>query len=63
MQHQTPSFLHTLKKDFSYTYQPQSCCQVFDFLVDETAELELAFLALDWLLILSLCAFHAEQES
>lgn len=45
----------------SDTYQPQSCCKVFDFLVDEAAELELAFLAFDWLLFLRLCAFHAEQ--
>lgn len=56
----TAPFQHISESD---TYQPQSGCKVFDFLVDEAAELELAFLALDWLLILRLCAFHTEQES
>lgn len=59
-QHISESIQPFLESD---TYQPQSGCKVFDFLVDEAAELELAFLALDWLLILRLCAFHTEQES
>lgn len=44
------------------THQPQACCQIFDFLVDEAAELKLAFLAFDWLFILRLCALHTGQE-
>lgn len=44
------------------THQPQACCQIFDLLVDEAAELELAFLAFDWLLILRLCALHTDRR-
>lgn len=44
------------------THQPQACCQIFDFLVDEAAELKLAFLAFDWLLILRLCALHTDRR-
>lgn len=46
-----------------HTNQPQSCCKVFDFLVDEATKLELTLLALDWLFILRLCAFHSGQQS
>lgn len=44
------------------THQPQACCQILDFLVDEAAELKLAFLAFDWLLILRLCALHTDRR-
>lgn len=46
----------------SVTHQPQACCQIFDFLVDEAAELKLAFLAFDWLLIFRLCALHTDTR-
>ena len=44
------------------THQPQAGVEVFDLLVDEAAELQLALLALGGLLLLGLCAFHPGQD-
>lgn len=44
-----------------HTHKSEPSGQIFDFLVDETAELEMALCAFGRVLLLRLCAFHTSK--